>query len=114
MVRQHSYAKQWAKEKVAKIFTTVRVAGTVAAALPASPVRAAAPQQDFQKIAEAMIALQAVGNQSSTTGGPALVVDTEKQMFAKFGLRSLDMDIMLTMCGIKTGQEDQLKSKRSQ
>ena len=108
MARQHTDAKQWAKEKAAKIFATVRVAGTVAAALPTSPVRAAAPPQDFQKIAEAMMALQAVGNQRSTTGGPALVVDTEKQMFVKYGLCSLDMTRMLTMCGLKTGQEDQL------
>ena len=108
MARQHTDAKQWAKEKAAKLFATVRVAGTVAAALPASPGRASAPQQDFQKLAEAMIALQAAGNQKHTTGGAALVVDTDKAMFAKYGLCSLDMDRMLTMCGLKTGQEDQL------
>jgi hypothetical protein len=108
MARQHADAKQWAKEKATKIFATVRVAGTVAAALPASPVRAAAPQHDFQKIAEAMMALQAVGKQRSTAGGAAIVVDTDKAMFTKYGLCSLDMDRMLTMCGLKTGQEDQL------
>ena len=36
------------------------------------------------------------------------MVDTEKQMFVKYGLCSLDMNRMLTMCGLKTGQEDQL------
>ena len=35
--RQHKDAKQWAKEKVARLFGTVRVAGTVAASLPAAP-----------------------------------------------------------------------------
>ena len=108
MARQHTDAKQWAKEKAAKIFATVRIAGTVAAALPASPGRAQAPQQDFQKLAEAMIALQAAGNQKHITGGAAIVVDTDKAMFTKYGLCSLDMDRMLTMCGLKTGQEDQL------
>ena len=112
MVRQHAAAKEMA----AKIFASVRVAGTVAAALPASPVRAKAPQQDFQKITEAMISLQAMGTQSSTTGGPTLVVDTEKQMFVKYGLCCLDMNRMLTMCGKKRARKIsyRLGSQRSQ
>jgi len=81
MARQHRDAKQWAKEKAAKIFETVRVAGTVAAAMPASPGGATQAPQDFQKIAEAMVALQAVGNQQRTTGSAAIVADTDTAMF---------------------------------
>jgi len=77
-------------------------------AMPASPGGAMQAPQDFQKIAEAMVALQAVGNQQQTTGSAAIVADTDTAMFKKYGLCSLDMDRMLIMCGLKAGQEDRL------
>jgi len=107
MTRQHKDAKQWAKEKAANIFETVRVAGTVAAAMPASPRGAAQAPQDFQKIAEAMMATQAAGSPQRTTGSVAVVADTDATLYKTYSLCPLDMDRMLTMsCGLKSGQED--------
>ena len=109
--RQHKDAKQWAKEKAAKLFGTVHVAGTVAAALPASPAGAtqqAPPPQDFQKIAEALIAIQAAGSPAKAAGNVAIVADTDANLFKTYGLCPLDMERMLTMCGLQSGQEDRL------
>ena len=77
MARQDKDAKQWAKERAAKIFETVRVAGTVAAAMPASSGGATQAPQYFQKIAvaEAMIAL---GNQQRTMGTMAVVAHMQQ------------------------------------
>ena len=108
MGRQHKDAKQWAKEKAARIFETVQVAGMVAAAMPASPGGAAQAPQDFQKIAEAMIALQAAGSSQRTTGSVAVMADTDATLYKTYGLYPLDMDRMLTMCSLKSGQEDRL------
>ena len=168
--RQHKDAKQWAKEKAAKLFGTVRVAGTVAAALPASPAGAtqqapppqdfqkiaealiaiqaagspakaagnvaaklfgmvrvagtvaaalpastagatqqAPPPQDFQKIAEALIAIQAAGSPAKAAGNVAIVADTDANLCKTYGLCCpLDIERMLTMCGLQSGQEDRL------
>ena len=85
MARQHTKdAKQWAKEKAAKLFGTgVRVAGTVAVALPASPAGATqqAPPQDFQKIAEALITIQVAGSPAKAAGNAAIVADTDANWF---------------------------------
>ena len=111
MSRQHKDAKQWAKEKAARLFGTVRVAGTVAAALPASPAGAtqqAPPPQDFQKIAEALIAIQAAGSPAKAAGNVAIVADTDANLFKTYGLCPMDMERMLTMCGLQSGQEDRL------
>jgi hypothetical protein len=105
MARQDKDAKQWAKERAAKIFETVRVAGTVAAAMPASSGGATQALQYFQKIAEAMIAL---GNQQRTMGTMAVVVDTYATMYKTYGMCPINMDRMITMCGLKSGQEDRL------
>ena len=108
MARQHKDAKQWAKEKAAKLFGSVRVAGTVAAALPASPAGLQAPAQDFQKLAEAMIAIQVAGSPAKGAGNVAIVADTDATLFKTYGLCPLDLERMLTMCGLQSGQEDRL------
>ena len=69
---------------------------------------AAPAPQDFQKIAEAMIALQAAGSPQRTNGNVAVVADTDATLYKTYGLCPLDMDRMLAMCGLKSGQEDRL------
>lgn len=98
VVRQHKDAKQWAKEKAARLFGTVRVAGTVAAALPTSLAETQAPQQqDFQNWWKQ----QAAGNVAM------IIADTDaKNLFKTYGLCRLDTERMLTMCGLQSGQED--------
>ena len=63
LARQCKDEKQWTKEKAAKLFTSVRVAGTAAAeALPASLAQGQQGPQDFQKLSEAMLAIQAAAS----------------------------------------------------
>ena len=110
--RQHKDAKQLAKEKAARLFSTVCVAGTVAASLPAAPMgttQQASRPQDFQKIAEALIAIQAAGSPAKAAGNVAIVADTDATfLFKTYGLCPMDMERILTMCGLQSGQEDRL------
>ena len=106
LARQRKDEKQWAKEKAAKLFTSVRVAGTAtAAALPASPAQGQQGPQDFQKLAEAMLAIQAAASPTKA-GTIPIVADTDATLFRKYGMVDIDLERMLTMCGLKSGQED--------
>lgn len=55
-----------------------------------------------------MIALQAAGSQQRTTGSVAVVADADATLYKTYGLCPLDMDRMLTMCALKSGQENRL------
>ena len=72
--------------KITKLFTVVRVTGTVAATLPVlsagATQQAAAAAQNFQKLAEAMITIQAAGSLAKTVGNVATIVaDTDATLF---------------------------------
>ena len=107
LARQRKDEKQWAKEKAAKLFTSVRVAGTAAAALPASPAQGQQGAQDFQKLAEAMLAIQTSASPAKA-GAIPIVADTDATLLKKYGMMDINLDRMLKqMCGLKSGQEDQ-------
>ena len=108
IAQQHKDVKQWAKDKAAKLFSSVCVAGTVAAALLASPAGLQAPAQDFQKLVEAMIAIQVAGSPAKGAGNVSIVADTDVTLFKTYGLCPLDLERLLTMCGLQLGQEDRL------
>jgi len=114
MTRQHKDAKQWAKEKNCKDLrnsTSSRngYSGKNAGIPRKRGSGTARFSKDLQKIAEAMIAMQAAGaSPSRATGTVSVVVDIDAALYKTYGLCPMDMDRMLTMCGLKSGQEDRL------
>ena len=87
------------------------VAAAALPALPASPVGVAHALQDFQKLAEAMIAIQAAGSPAKAAGNVAILagVTDATCLFKTCGLLCLlDMlERMLTICGLQQlGQEE--------
>ena len=110
MLRQHKLAKEWAKDKAGKLFPAISpstAAIAPAGRAPAFAAAAPAPQQDLQKLAETMLAIQAAGSPQKA-GNIPIVADTDATMFKTYGLCPLDMERMLTMCGLAAGQEDRL------
>ena len=52
-----------------------------------------------------MLAIQAAASPTKA-GTIPIVADTDATLFRKYGMVDIDLERMLTMCGLKSGQED--------
>ena len=52
-----------------------------------------------------MLAIQAAASPTKA-GTIPIVADTDATLFKKYGMVDIDLECMLTMCGLKSGQED--------
>ena len=94
--------KQWAKERVTHLFPTIA---------PATPtIPPSTPPSRRSEILELAAAITNKATNTSAASTPELAGDTEEKIFKKYGLCTLDLERILTMCGKESGEEDSLPS----
>ena len=95
-------AKQWAAEQAARIYTTVQAQKDTAQQLVTTPPRTT----DLSVLVQALT--NANPSIAPLTSPTSVVDEVETAIFKKYGLGEADMARVLTMCGLRNGQEDML------